>query len=178
MDDDIDRQSDGNWNDARGKISNKFATIFPFLISMNFRFDSSGRQLNLQLFNLIFFPSFSGPLEYPCLLVLIIFSIRLSYPILLYCIIFIIFYSIAVYWLIFIESRPLSLIMHVRTYAERASRLDTKIEKILNPKPKVILFPTFIDLFFFKYPIVIVSYDHLFFLPVLIFDFFSSCPNL
>ena len=89
MDDDIDRQSDGNWNDAGGKISNKFATIFPFFILMNFRFDSSGRQLNLQLFNLMFFPSFSGPLEYPCLLVLIIFSIRLSF----------LFYYIVLYFL-------------------------------------------------------------------------------
>ena len=51
VDDEIDRQSDGNWNDAGGRISNKFAITFPVLISMNFCFDTSGRQPNLQLFN-------------------------------------------------------------------------------------------------------------------------------
>ena len=64
--------------------------------------------------------------------------------------------------------------MHVRTYAEHASRLDTKIEKILNPTPKV---PILLSIFFnllLSYHHHVVSYRNLFFFPVLKLVFFSS----
>ena len=64
--------------------------------------------------------------------------------------------------------------MHVRTYAEHASRLDTKIENILNPTPKVPILLSICFNLLFSYHHHVVSYRNLFLSPILILLFFSS----
>ena len=67
--------------------------------------------------------------------------------------------------------------MHVRTYAEHASRLDTKIEKILNPTPKVPILLSICFYLLLSYHHHVVSYRNLFFFWVLMLVFFSSRLN-
>ena len=67
--------------------------------------------------------------------------------------------------------------MHVRTYAEHASRLDTKIEKILNPTPKVPILLSICFYLLLSYHHHVVSYRNLFFFRVLMLVFSSSRLN-